>query len=94
MPYQTTGAKIVSLAPELSLATIGYIIPVIEMPQDMPYPTLNDMAYVLTAIGHMVMHREVPRTTIVGLGDQTKTVPNIYTKGREAMAYCSNYKWP
>ena len=36
VPHITNGAKLVSLAPELSLATIGDIIPVIEMPENMP----------------------------------------------------------
>ena len=78
-----------SLAPELSLATIGSTIPVIEMPKGLPCPALHEMAYVLTQIGHMVMDRPVPKHTIEGLGDETKTIPNIYAKGREALIYCA-----
>ena len=87
--YVTNNANIVSLAPELSLATIGSTIPVIEVPEGMPCPTLQEMAYVLTQIGHMVIHREVPKHTIEGLGDDTRTIPNIYLKGKEALTYCA-----
>ena len=41
---QTNQAKIVSLAPELSLATIGSVIPVIEMPEGLECPDLKEMA--------------------------------------------------
>ena len=88
--HPLAGAKIVSLAPELSLATIGTRIPVIEMPTDMPYPTLKDMAFILTLIGQMVINRPVPVHTIVGLGDDTKAIPNTYKKGKEALQYCEH----
>ena len=87
--YSTNNAKIVSLAPELSLAAIGDTIPVIEVAKDLPYPTLHEMAYILTMIGHMVMNCSVPKHTIEALGDVTNTIPNMYAKGREALAYCS-----
>ena len=83
-----------SLAPELSLTTIGCTIPVIEVPDGLPYPPLHDMAYVLTQIGHMVMDCTVPKHTIEGLGDVTKSIPNIYTKGRLALTYCSEKVHP
>ena len=89
VPYPTSGAKIVSLAPELSLATIGSTIPVIEVPNGLPYPHLHDIAFILTLIGHMVIECTVPKHTIDGLGDVTKSIPNIYTKGRRALEYCS-----
>ena len=57
VPYPTSGAKIVCLAPELSLSVIGTEIPVIEMPDGIPYPTLEELAYLLNLIGSMVMHR-------------------------------------
>ena len=82
--------KNVSLAPELSLATIGSTIPVIEMPEGLPCPTLHEMACVLTQIGHMVMDRALPTHTIEGLGDETNTIPHIYAKGREALIYCAH----
>ena len=92
--YPTNNAKIVSLAPELSLATIGSTIPVIEMPEGLPYPTLHEMAYVLTQIGHMVMDISVPKHTIQGLGDVTKTIPNIYAKGHQALTFCTQHVCP
>ena len=55
--HPLSGAKIVSLAPELSLNVIGTKIPVIEMPPDMPYPTLTETAYILALIAQQVMHR-------------------------------------
>ena len=82
--HPLSGAKIVSLAPDVSLGTIGSTIPVIDMPEDMAYPTLRDMAYVLTQIGHMVMGRKVPTHSIEGLGDETHTISNLYAKGRAA----------
>ena len=87
--YQTHGARIVSMAPELSLATIGETIPIIEVPADLPYPTVKEMAFVLTQIGHMVMHREVPKHTIETMGDTTKAIPNVYAKGKRALTLCS-----
>ena len=35
------------------------------------------------------MDRPVPKHTIEVLGDTTKTIPNTYLKGREALLYCS-----
>ena len=87
--YQTHNARIVSMAPELSLATIGETIPIIEVPADLPYPTVKEMAFVLTQIGHMVMHREVPKHTIETMGDKTNAIPNIYAKGKRALTFCS-----
>ena len=89
--YPLSRAKVVSLAPELSLATIGSMIPVIEMPVGMPYPTLREMPYILTLIGHMVMHKFPPTHAIADLGDTTKAIPNIYKKGTSALQYCSNH---
>ena len=85
----TSGAKIVSMAPELSLATIGSTIPVIEVPVDVPMPEVKEVAHIMTLIGQMVVHREAPTQTIVGLGDETRAVPNTYRTGKEALAYCS-----
>ena len=62
------------------MGTTGRIIPVIEMPDNIPYPTLHEMAYVLTQIGHMIIERAPPKHTIEGLGDNTSTVPNIYAQ--------------
>ena len=89
--HPLSGAKIVSMAPELSLATIGTRIPVIEIPANMPSPTLREMAFILTLIGQMVINRPVPVHTIVGLGDETKRIPNTYKKGREALQYCESH---
>ena len=47
------------------------------------------MAFILTLVGQMVMSHDVPRHTIEGLGDETKKIPNIYTKGKDALIYCS-----
>ena len=94
IPYPTSNAKIVSLPPELSLATIGSTIPVIEVPDGLPYPSLHDMAYALTQIGHMIMECTMPKHTIEGLGDVTKSIPNTYTRGRLALAYCSEKVHP
>ena len=90
VPFPPTGATTVPLAPELSLATIGSSIPVIEVPNELPYPPLRDVAYILTLIGHMVVEHPVPQHTIEGLGDKTKSIPNLYTKGHQALAYCSS----
>ena len=89
VPYPTSGAKIVSLAPELSLATIGRTIPVIEVPNGLPFPHLHDIAFILTLIGHMVAECPVPKHTFEGLGDVTKAIPNIYARGHQALDYCS-----
>ena len=86
--HQAPQAKIVSLAPELSLATVGGVIPVIKMPDNLPYPTIKEMAFILTLVGQMVMSHDVPRHTIEGLGDETKKIPNIYYKGHKALEYC------
>ena len=86
----TYGAKIVSMAPELSLSTIGSTIPVIEVPRDIPLPEVKEMAALLTLIGHMVVNREVPQETLAGLGDATRSMPNVYRKGKAALAYCAN----
>ena len=83
-----TPHKIVSLAPELSLATIGSTIPVIEMPSDMPAPDLKDVAVVLTTIGHMAATRTPPTTTNTTLGDKTKKIPNAYERGTRALQFC------
>ena len=88
VPHQAPQAKIVSLAPELSLATVGGIIPVIKMPDNLPYPTIKEMAFILTLVGQMVMNHDVPRHTIEGLGDVTKAIPNVYAKGHKALNYC------
>ena len=79
------------MAPDLSWATIGSTIPVIEVPKDVPYPTLQEMAYALTQIGYMVMDRSVQTHIIEGLGDETQTIPNIDAKGRAALIYCKQH---
>ena len=76
------------MAPELSLATIGGLIAVIEVPGDVPLPHIKEVAYLMTLIGQMVVQREAPKETLAGLGDQTKTIPNIYRKGKDALAHC------
>ena len=86
----TYGAKIVSMAPELSLSTIGGTIPVIEVPENIPMPDIHEVAHLMTLIGHMVAHRDVPTETLAELGDATRTVPNVYKRGKEALAYCAN----
>ena len=86
----TSGAKIVSMAPELSLSTIGSTIPVIEVPRDLPLPEVSEVTALLTLIGHMVVDREVPQETLAGLGDTTKSMPTVYRKGKEALAFCAN----
>ena len=85
----TYGAKIVSMAPELSLSSIGGTIPVIEIPEGIPMPETKEVAALMTLIGHMVVHREVPRETLAGLGDATRSMPNTYRNGKEALAYCA-----
>ena len=90
VPYPTSGAKIVSMAPELSLAVIGSVLPVIEVPGDLACPTLQEMAGILTLIGHMVAEQTPPTHTIADLGDTTKAIPNIYAKGTKALEYCSS----
>ena len=85
--YQTTGAKIVCLAPELSLSVIGTEIPVIEVPEGIDYPSLEDLAYILTMIATMVMHRPFPAHTIDDGGDKAKQIENAYAKGRKALDY-------
>ena len=79
-----------SMAPELSLSTIGGTIPVIEVPEDIPMPDIKEVAHLMTLIGHMVAHREVPKETFAGLGDATRSMPNVYKKGKEALAYCAD----
>ena len=54
-PITTYNAKIVSMAPELSLATIGGWIPVIEVPKDVPMPDIATVAYIMTSIAQMVI---------------------------------------
>ena len=83
-----TSSRIVSLAPELSLATIGSTIPVIEMPPNLPYPELKEVAVILTMIGHMVATKNPPTTTITTLGDKTKKIPNAHKRGTDALQYC------
>ena len=79
------------MAPELSLSTIGGTIPVIEVPENIPMPDIHEVAHLMTLIGHMVAHRDVPTETLAELGDATRTVPNVYKRGKEALAYCSNW---
>ena len=86
--YPTSGATIVSLAPELSLATIGTEIPIIEVPNDFVCPTLQEMAFILTVIGQMVTEQPPPRHAIADLGDTTNAIPNLYNKGHSALQYC------
>ena len=76
-------------APELSLATIGSTIPVIEVPVGVPMPDIKEVAHLMALIGHMVVHREAPKEALAGLGDATRSVPNVYRRGKEALAYCS-----
>ena len=83
-----TPHKLMSLALELSLATIGSTIPVIEMPPNLPYPELKEVAVILTMIGHMVAAKTPPTTTITTLGDKTKKIPNAYKRGADALQYC------
>ena len=87
--HPLNGARIVSLAPELSLDVIGTRIPVIEMPPDMPYPTLTETAYILALIAQQVMHRPPPKPTIERLGDHTRAIPNLYKNGQEALQFCT-----
>lgn len=54
----------------------------------MPFPTIKDVAYIMTLIGHMVMYRPVPKHTIECLEDKTKTVPKVYGMGYWALQYC------
>ena len=77
------------MAPELSLATIGSTIPVIEVPVDVPMPDIKEVAHLMTLNGQMVVQREAPRETLAGLGDETRSVPNVYRKGKDALSYCS-----
>ena len=85
----TSNASIFSMAPELSLSVIGSEIGVVEVPREVPLPDIRDVTYLLTLIGQMVAQREPPpKRTLEGLGDPTNTVPNIYKKGRAALAFC------
>ena len=81
-------ARIVSMAPELSLATIGDTIPVVELPEGAELPTLTQMAFILTQIGNMVCHWYPPPHSIQGNHEYTRDIPNIYTRVMEAMNYC------
>ena len=81
-------AKIVSMAPELSLSAIGTKIPVIEMPMGMPYPKLVEIAKIVTLIGQMVMRRPIPRERIRQLGDKADKIPHIYNRGLSALGLC------
>ena len=83
-------AKIVSMAPELSLSAIGTEIPVIEMPPGMPYPKLIETANIMTLIGQMAMHRPIPRERIKQLGDNTSKIPSIYNRGLSALGFCQS----
>ena len=94
VPYPTSNATIVSMAPELSLATIGTEIPVIEVPDDLECPTLQETAFILTVIGQMVTEQPPPRHTIADLGDTTRTNPHIYDKGHAALRYCLSRRKP
>ena len=89
MKCPTQGATVVSFAPYVSLVTIGCTIPVIEVPEGLPCPALEEMAFALAQFGHMVIDRPLPTNTIERLGDETKTIPNIYRKGKEAFAFCA-----
>ena len=53
-------------------------------------PTLTEMAFILTQIGHMVTHWSPPRHSIECHGDDTREIPKLYARGREAMSYCLN----
>ena len=90
VPFPTSGAKHVSMAPELSLAVIGSVLPVIEVPGDLACPTLHELTGILTLIGHMVVEQTPPTHTIADLGDTTKAIPNIYAKGTQALEYGSS----
>ena len=82
--------RIVSLAPELSLSTMGSKIPVIEVPE-MHYPTLKETAQFLAMVGQMVADHPAPTHTIRTLGGVTKTIPNTYWKGWQALDYCRQH---
>ena len=79
----------VSLAPELSLATIGGSIPVIEVPPGVQTATLEETAWVMMQIGLMVgtsaKNTVPPKHTMESLGSKDNTIPNIYWRGQEAM---------
>ena len=63
-------AKIVSMAPELSLSAIGTENPVIDMPPGMPYLKLIETANIMTLNWQMVVHRPIPRDHIKQLGGE------------------------
>ena len=80
------------MAPELSLSTNGTRIPMVEVPE-CPYPTVRDMASMLTMVGQMIMGRPVPTHTIKALGDETSKTPNIYKKGDYTPASYVKLNW-
>ena len=71
-------AYIISLAPELSLSTIGELIPMIEIPADAPCLPLQDLAYILRVAGSMVAQFEPPS------GPIKANATDIYKKGKMA----------
>ena len=85
--YPTSNAKIVCLAPELSLSVIGTEIPVIEMPEGMSYPTLEELAFILTTIGSMVMRLPLPTNTINDGGQKSKDIWRAYSRGHKALDF-------
>ena len=80
VPYACPNAYIISLAPELSLSTIGELIPIIEIPEDAPCLPLQELAYVLRVAGSMVAQFDPPSGPIKA--DAT----TIYKKGKTAWA--------
>ena len=79
---------VVSMPPELSLAASRTYIPVVQVPSeaDCPCPTEDELGGFLKLIGNMVMHVPTPDTTLARFGESTKTIPNIYRKGKEALS--------
>ena len=76
------------MSPELSLATSRTYIPVVHVPSeaDCPCPTEDELGSFLKIIGNMVMHVPTPDTTLARFGESTRTIPNVYKKGKEALS--------
>ena len=71
-----------SLAPELSLHTIGSEIPVVQLPQDLPCLSLKELAYLLSVAGNMVAHCSPAM-------DSPGETVRAYDKWKKALEFCN-----
>ena len=82
--YINESTYVVSMSPELSLATSRTFIPVVHVPPeaDCPCPTEEELGSFLKVIGHMVMRVPTPDTTLARFGGVNQDYPQRLQEGQ------------